>query len=103
MKTKKFLAGLAFGALLGGVLGLFFSPANGKKNREKFLKVSRKVSAELVQKLATAKNLSKKEYEKIVENIIKKYSKEDLLEKEAWLQIASELKDRWKEILVEIK
>ena len=103
MKTKKFLGGLALGAILGGALGLFVSPGKGKENREKFKKVSKKVSEELIVNVTKLKTVGKKEYEEIVENIVKKYQKDDLLSLAAWTEIASELKLRWKDIQKEMK
>jgi gas vesicle protein len=98
MKTKKFLGGLALGALLGGVLGLFVSPDKGTKNRAKFKKVTKTLTDTLIKEVANAKKLGKKEYEAIVENIVKKYSKDDLLTTEAWKGISDELKMRWSDI-----
>ena len=103
MKTKKFLGGLALGAVLGSALGLFFSPGKGKENREKFKKISKKVSEELITDVTKLKTVGKKEYEEVVENIIKKYKKDDLLSASAWGEIASELKLRWKDIQKEMK
>lgn len=103
MKTRKFLSGLALGALVGGALGLFLSPETGKKNRAKFKKISQQVSERLVVEAAKAKRLGQKEYEAIVENIIKKFSKQDLMSLDAWGQIAEELKLRWKDIEAEVK
>ena len=91
------------GALVGAALGLFLSPEKGKKNRDKFKKVSKQVSAKLIKEVAKAKKLTKKEYEAIVEGIIKKYSKEQLLDKNAWIEIGGELKERWSDIQKEIK
>jgi len=103
MKTKKFLSGLALGALLGSAISVFFNPKSGKKNRDKFNKVSKTVSQQLIKEVAKAKKLGKKEYETIVENIVKKYSKEDLLTADAWGEIMNELKLRWTDIQKEIK
>ena len=103
MKTKKFLSGLALGALLGSALGLFLSPAEGKKNRTKFKKVSKQLSEKLIKDINSAKKLTKKEYEAIVENIVKKHSKNDLMNKNAWKEIAGELKLRWADIQKEMK
>ena len=85
MKSKRFLGGLALGALIGSALGLFFSPDNGKRNREQFKKTAKKVSEELVKQTAMLKDISKEQYKAVVERIIKKYSKDDLLKKEAWI------------------
>ncbi len=102
MKTNKLLGGLAVGAMVGVALGAFFNPTTGKKNREKIMKVSQKVSEELVKDLNKAKKLTKKEYDAVVNNIIKKYSKDDLLDKESWLEIKKELSKRWTEIRKEL-
>ena len=103
MKTKKFLSGLALGAMLGSALGLFFNPTTGKKNRAKFKAVSKQLSEKLIKEVSRLSNLSKKEYELIVENLVKKYHKNDLLNKEAWEEIAAELKLRWVDIQKELK
>jgi len=103
MKLKKIITGLAIGTLLGGVLKFFFNSSSGKKNREKFLKISKKISLELVEKSGKIAALTKKEYFLIVDNVIKKHAKTDLLEAEAWIEIAEELKKRWQDISREIK
>jgi len=103
MGTKKFLGSLALGVLIGGALGLFCSPANGKKNREDFHKTAKKVSETLIKEFGKLKNLSQKEYEAIVENVIKKHSREDLMTGEGWTQIMDELKVRWKDVQKELK
>ena len=103
MKAKRFFTGLAVGALVGSALGLFLSPETGKKNRAKFKKVSKEVSEKLIKEAAIAKELGKKEYDAIVENVLKKYTKDDLMSPDAWLAIKDELKLRWKDIQNEIK
>jgi len=103
MRSKKFLGGLALGAAIASGVAIFFNPTSGKKNREKFKQVSKKVSEELVHHVGKAKKITKKEYDAIVEKIIKKYSKDDLMKKEAWMEIADELKMRWKDIQKEMK
>jgi len=103
MKAKKFFTGLALGALVGSALGLFLSPETGKKNRAKFKKVSKEVSEKLIKEASTVKELGKKEYDAIVENVLKKYSKDDLMSPDAWIAIKDELKLRWKDIQNEIK
>lgn len=95
---KKFLRGLTLGALIGAGLGIFFNPTSGKQNREKFKKIANQVTAKLVEEAGKVSKLGKKEYEAVVENVIKKYSKDDLLSPEAWAGIAKELKLRWREI-----
>lgn len=102
MKTKKFLGGLALGALIGSALGLFLSPGKGKENREQFKKISKQLSEKLVADVTKLKKVGKEEYEIIVENLIKKYSKSDLMTTEAWSEIAQELKLRWKDIQKEM-
>ena len=103
MRTRKFFTGLALGALVGSALGLFLSPETGKKNRAKFKKVSKEVSEKLIKEASIAKELGKKEYDAIVENVLKKYSKDDLMSADAWLAIKDELKLRWKDIQSEMK
>jgi gas vesicle protein len=103
MKSKKFLGGLALGALLAGAVGLFFNPTTGKNNRDKFKKITKKVSEDLVKETAKLKTFSKKEYELIVDRLIKKYSKDDLLKPAVWLEIGNELKHRYKDIEKEVK
>ncbi len=103
MKTKKFFGGLALGALIGGALGLFLSPGKGKENRDNFKKISKQLSEKLVADVSKFKEIGQKEYEEIVEKLIKKYSKSDLLSLAAWEEIGQELKLRWKDIQKEMK
>lgn len=100
---KKFLGTLALGALIGGALGLFLSPGKGKENRAKFNKITKKVSETLIADVSKLSKVGKKEYEAIVENIVNKYSKDDLMEPESWQEIKNELKLRWKDIQSELK
>lgn len=103
MSTKKFFGTLALGALIGSAVGLFLSPSTGKKNREKFKKVAKQVSETLVKEAGKLSSLTQKEYAAIVENIVKKYSKDDLMTKEAWLEIKDELIKRWDDVRKELK
>jgi len=103
MKTKKFLSGLALGALIGSALGLFFNPETGQKNRTKFKKITKLLSEKLITDVSKAGKIGKKEYDAIVANIIKKYSKNDLLSPAAWDEIKKELMLRWQDIQAEIK
>lgn len=100
---KKFLRGLTLGALIGAGLGIFFNPTSGKQNREKFKKIAKQVTAKLVEEAGKVSKLGKKEYEAIVENVIKKYSKNDLLSPDAWLEIKDELIKRWADVQKELK
>jgi len=101
--AKKALAWLTVGALIGSALGLFFSPGKGKDNRVKFKKIAKDVSEKLITDVTKLSKVSKKEYEAIVDNIIKKYSKDDLLSPESWQEIRNELKSRWKDVQKEMK
>jgi gas vesicle protein len=100
---KKFLGTLALGALIGSALGLFLSPGKGKENRAKFTKITKKVSEKLIEDVMKLNAISKKEYEAVVENIIDKYSKDDLMDPASWLEIKNELKLRWKDVQAEMK
>ncbi|MBU1132342.1 YtxH domain-containing protein [Patescibacteria group bacterium] len=103
MKTKKFLAGLALGALVGSALGLFYSPDKGRKNREQFKKITKTVSEALIKEAAKVSGMKKKDYDAVVEKIVKKYSKTKLISEDAWADIKKELKMRWKDIQSELK
>ncbi|OGF34270.1 hypothetical protein A2482_02500 [Candidatus Falkowbacteria bacterium RIFOXYC2_FULL_48_21] len=102
MGTKKFIGTLALGALIGGAIGLFLNPETGKKNRDRFKKLSKQVSEQLVREVGKAGKIGRKEYDAVVENIVKKYSKDDLLNKAAWVEIVAELKERWADIQKEV-
>ena len=102
MGTKKFIGTLALGALIGGAIGLFLNPETGKNNRERFKKLSKQVSEQLVREVGKAGKIGRKEYDAVVENIVKKYSKDDLLNKDAWVEIVAELKERWSDIQKEV-
>ena len=102
MGTKKFLGTLALGALIGGAIGLFLNPETGKKNRERFKKLSKQVSEQLVREVGKAGKIGRKEYDAVVENIVKKYSKDDLMHADAWGEILLELKERWSDVQKEV-
>ena len=103
MKTNKFLSGFALGAVIGSALGIFYHPKSGKESRDKFKKLSKTFSENLIKDVTKAKKIGKKEYEAILENIVQKHSKNDLLTTEAWQEIGSELKERWNDIQREMK
>ncbi|MFH0779934.1 MAG: YtxH domain-containing protein [Parcubacteria group bacterium] len=100
---NKFLKGAALGAIVGAALEIFFNPSTGRKNRAKFGKAAKEVSTKLSNEAAKFGAIGKKEYEAIVDNVIKKYDKDDLLSAEAWEEIAKELKARWADVQKEIK
>lgn len=100
---NKFLKGAAFGAIVGAALEIFLNPSTGKKNRAKFGKAAKDVSAKLSKEATKFGSIGKKEYEAIVENVVEKYDKGDLMSAEAWAEIAKELKARWADVQKEIK
>ena len=102
MGTKKFIGTLALGALIGGAIGLFLNPETGKKNRDRFKKLSKQVSEQLVREVGKAGKIGRKEYDAVVENIVRKYSKDDLMHADAWGEILVELKERWNDVQKEV-
>lgn len=100
---NKFFKGAAFGAIVGAALEIFFNPTTGAKNREKFAKTAKEVSVKLSKEATKYGAIGKKEYDAIVENVIKKHDKDDLLSAEAWEEIAKGLKARWADVRKEIK
>ncbi|MFH0987953.1 MAG: hypothetical protein V1763_01110 [Parcubacteria group bacterium] len=103
MKTKKFLGTLALGAVIGGVLEYFYNSATGAKNREQFQKKAKEVGDKIIKETGKLKVVGQKEYDAVVDNIISKYSGDDLMSPEAWLEIKKELKARWVDIQKELK
>lgn len=102
MGVKKFFGTMALGAVVGAALGLFLNPETGKKNRERFKKLAKNVSEHLVREVGKAGKIGRKEYDAVVENIVKKYSKDDLLHEDAWREIMVELKERWNDVQKEV-
>lgn len=103
MKPKKFLGTLALGALAGAALEYFYNSTTGTKNREKFKKTAHEVSEKIIAETGKLKEVGQKEYAAVVDNIIRKYSSEDLMTPESWMEIKKELKARWKDVQKELK
>jgi len=91
-----FLAGVAAAAVAGGYY--LFGAKNAKQNRQKVEAWSVKAKGEVLEKIEKAKNITKEEYEKIVDKVSDKYSKaKDVGEKKAE-GLRKELKRHWKDI-----
>lgn len=96
-----FLAGIATAAIAGGYY--LFGAKDAKQNRLKVEAWSVKAKGEVLGKLEKAKNVSKEEYEKIVDSVSDKYAKTKEVGEKKAENLKKELKKHWKDIKKEVE
>lgn len=101
--TMKFIKGAIFGIILGTIGGYLFNPIHGKKNRDKLKKVAQDLKIRIMTEMKGMKDVTKREYSAIIQKIIDDFKKDKTMSKEAWDEVANELKSRWKIISSDLK
>lgn len=100
---KKMLKTAVMGVVLGTVAGFLFNPEKGKKNRDKVKKVSKSVVKRVREEVDALSEVTKPHYNAIIEKVIADFKGDRALSKEAWDDVAVELKERWADISREVK
>jgi len=92
--------GVGVTAALLSAAGAYFlyGSKDADKNRKKVKSWMLKAKAEVLEGIETAKDMSKEDYEKLVDTSVKAYSKIKTASAEEALQLAKELKSHWKNL-----
>jgi gas vesicle protein len=98
----KFLKGAVFGVILGTIGGYLFNSQTGKQNREKVKVVAERVMGRLLDEIKNMESVTKRDYSAIIKRVIAEFKEDKTLSKEAWDEVAKELKGRWKNLSSEI-
>lgn len=102
---KKIAVTAILGTLAGAVAGVLLSPKSGKETRKDIQDAANKIKKQVAQKVSKLKKFTKKDYDKIVGQVmaeynavkaVKKFSQEDLNE------IATDIKNRWEDVEKEV-
>ena len=103
MKIKDFLKGLLAGAAVGTAAGVMLAPKSGKETREDVKKFLLNARKEVERKFKEAKNMTQKEYEKIVDSVVKEGSKTVKIAKRDLGALKKNLIKEYKDIKKKIK
>lgn len=92
--------GVGVTAALLSAAGAYFlyGSKDADKNRKKVKSWMLKAKAEVLEGIETAKDMTKEDYEKLVDTSVKAYSKIKTASAEEALQLAKELKSHWKNL-----
>jgi len=94
-----FVAGVAIAAIAGGYY--LFGAKNAKQNRKNIEAWTLKAKADVLTKLEKAKDVTKDEYDKIVDGVSDKYAQVKEIGTDKADALRRELKKHWKEIKAE--
>lgn len=103
MKKKFLLKGAVWGIILGTVGGYLLNSKTGKQNRAKIRRVAGKLAKRLSSELDQVSDVTKKHYDGMVNKVIDDLKQDKAMSREAWDEIAKELKGRWKVVHGEVK
>jgi gas vesicle protein len=96
-------AGLAAGAILGLATGLFLQSRKGKELTRDAQKKALLLQKQVMKKLKNVKEMTKDDYEEIVDHVLGYYTKSKEVAQKELPEIRSFLMKRWKDIEGELK
>jgi gas vesicle protein len=99
MSTKNLFKGLLAGLAIGGVIGVLLAPKSGKQVRHDLKKAYKSTSKDIAQRIGNIEDISKSQYEQIVEAVVNEYKKLDPITKEQLESLKSILQNKWSEIV----
>lgn len=101
-KKTKTAVGIGIGvtAALASAAGAYFlyGSKDAAKNRKQVKSWALKAKAEVLEGLETAQNMSKEDYEKLVDRAVKGYSKLKDVKPAELMSLAREMKAHWKDM-----
>jgi len=111
MTAKKIGAGKKIGvgvgivtiAALAGAAGYYLYGKNGAKNRKKAKALGVKAYTEVAKEARKLKAVSKTDYHKLVDAVMKKYAAIKSIDKKELRAVAGDLKRHWKNIEAEAR
>jgi gas vesicle protein len=95
MDKKDFAAGIAAGAIIGAMAGILLAPKSGKETRDDIKKFVDDSKTKIANKVKEVGDLTKEQYEKIVDLVVDEGSKTIDVTKEDLGQLKSDLKERY--------
>ena len=95
MDKKDVVAGVAFGAVLGALAGVLLAPKSGKETREDISKYVSTTKEDLAKKLHQMKNVTKAEYDKMVDMVTEEGGATWNIAREDVDQLRKDLKERY--------
>jgi|694.fasta_scaffold09405_13 gas vesicle protein len=97
MSTKNLFKGLIAGLAIGGLLGILLAPKSGKQVRHDLKKAYKSTSQDVAKRISSIEDISKSQYEQIVEAVVNEYKKLDPITKEQIDSLKSILQNKWSE------
>lgn len=102
--VSKFVVGASVAAAVtGGVIAFLTQTKHGKKLTAKAGKQMAEITKDLTARAEKAKNLTKKKYDEMVDDLIEEYKKKKKLTADAAQDLGKELKKEWTRISRELK
>jgi gas vesicle protein len=99
MSTKNLFKGLIAGLAIGGLLGILLAPKSGKQVRHDLKKAYKSTSQDVAKRISSIEDISKSQYEQIVDAVVNEYKKLDPITKEQIDSLKSILQNKWSEIV----
>ena len=95
MDKKDFAARIAAGAILGALAGILLAPKAGKETREDLQEFVEDAKQKLSKRLKEARDLTKEQYDKLVDVVVDEGPKTLDVAKEDVAQLKYDLKERY--------
>lgn len=104
-RIAKVGAGAAVAAVLAsGVAAYYFTKTpGGKKAAQKIKKTSAELGKQISHRVSTAKKITKKYYEGIIDDLVDEYAKQRKIAHATASNLKHDLKQHWKEVNHELK
>lgn len=99
MSTKNLFKGLLAGLAVGAALGVLLAPKSGKQVRHDLRKAYKSTSKDIAKRISNIEDISKSQYEQIVDAVVNEYKKLDPITKEQLESLKSILQNKWSEIV----
>ncbi|MDP3971212.1 MAG: hypothetical protein Q8P90_06020 [bacterium] len=104
-KKVKVAAGTAVGALLaaGAATYFFTQTKQGKKAAVKIKQTASELSKDISHKVSKARDMSKKKYDEIVDQIVDEYAEKKKVAETTVTSLKKDLKSHWADVNKELK
>ncbi len=95
MDKKDFATGIVAGAVLGALAGVLLAPKSGKETRDDVKRFVDDTKGKLAARLKEAKDVTKEQYDKLVDLVVDEGGKTIDVAKEDLIQLKDDLKERY--------
>jgi len=97
MKKGKIIGGVIVGAIAACAV-YFLTSDKTKKQREELVKFANNMKADIIKKMKELSDVTKEDYDKIVNEVSEKYAKVSKVSEKEFKNIVKDIKNGWKHI-----